>query len=862
LPLVKHLVKQKSRSWDRARSRTRVPLVDAWRFQREPSPTASGLHYDDVKAWVLPCSDSLRKTPVPRPPPSDLDEASPWVSPEFDDGDWQLVDLPHDSAIAGPYTDSVSCSMGHLPSPGVTWYRKTLHLPADDAGKSLFVDFDGAMSHSLVWFNGCFVGGWPSGYTSFRIELTRYARWGDRNVLVVRLDNPVPTDARWQSGSSRWYPGAGIYRNVWLVSAGPLRVGHWGTFVTTPVVSEASATVALQVCIENTSSDDTLVNVTTQIYELDERGVRRNGVAARTLNVLVPASGDATVRLRSTISNPKLWGPPPTQRPNRYLAVTTLRRGGLVLDEYETRFGIRTVEFRPDTGCFVNGERIRLQGVCNHHDLGALGTAVNVRALERQLDILAEMGCNAIRTAHNPPAPELLELTDRRGFLVVVEAFDAWAKGKTALDYHRLFEEWHEPDLRALIRRDRNHPSVVMWSIGNEVVEQGDGAEGAAIAAKLVAICHEEDPTRPTVSGMNSADPESPFAKRLDVIGLNYQGTGVQGGPARYPHFHERFTGKPIVGTETTNACSGRGVYTFPVAPQRAEPAKSGPGVDDTSKQVCSYDLYFAEWSYPPDEEFESQDRFEFVAGEFVWTGFDFLGEPTPFDESRSSHCGIVDLAGFKKDRFYLYQARWRCDVPMAHLLPHWTWPERMGQATPVFVYTSGDEAELFLNGVSLGRKQKAQFEYRLRWDDVVYEPGELEVVTYKAGRPWAKDSVRTAGDAQRLSLTTDRNVIDADGRDLAFLTVCIVDGQGVPVPQASNLIRFELDGPGELVATDNGNPTDRTVFSSPERHAFSGMALAIVRATPGRSGKIAIQASSPGLEPAAVEVAARERAS
>jgi beta-galactosidase len=572
----------------------------------------------------------------------------------------------------------------------------------------------------------------------------------------------------------------------------------------------------------------------------------------------IAAGQKATVVTEATVAGPKLWGTGLHQKPNRYAAVTTLQQEGKTVDIYETPFGIRTLKFDPNAGFFLNGEHIKLNGTCNHHDLGALGAALNYRALRRQLEMLADMGANALRTSHNPPAPELLELADKMGFLVLDEAFDVWVRPKTALDYHLLYPDWHEQDLRALLRRDRNHPCVILWSIGNEAGEQGGGAEGAAIAEELTMICHEEDPTRPTISAMNSASAKSPFPAPIDAVGLNYQGAGLYWGSPQFTVFHQQFPDKFVVGTETAATLSSRGVYTFPVAPGLGAPASAKSGEEPANRQVSSYDLYFASWAYSPEKEFAAQDRYPFVAGEFVWTGWDYLGEPTPFDAARSSYFGIVDLAGFAKDRFYLYQSYWRPEHPMAHILPHWTWPDRIGQVTPVHVYTSGDEAELFLNGESLGRKKKAPFEYRLRWDDVVYEPGELRVVAYKRGTPWATDSVKTAGAAVKLLLTPDRSTIANDGKDLSFLTLQVADNNGRTVPRSMNRIDFKVSGPGEIVATDNGDPTDMTAFSSKQRNAFNGLALAIVRARRGHSGQILVIARSEGLEKARTRIMAK----
>ena len=504
-----------------------------------------------------------------------------------------------------------------------------------------------------------------------------------------------------------------------------------------------------------------------------------------------------------TLAKPRLWGPPPTQRPHLYVAETTVSRQGRVIDRYDTPFGIRDLRFDPKQGVFVNGERIVIRGANQHHDLGALGAAFNTRAAERQLEILREMGANAIRMAHNPPAPELLDLTDRMGFLVVNELFDVWERKKTPLDFHLIFADWSEPDTRAWVRRDRNHPSVIAWSTGNEVGEQYTADEGAAVARRLRDIVREEDPTRPTTASMNYAKPQMPFPAATDILSLNYQGEGIRDAPEYadlqgirtsplYPAFQQAFPDKVIMSTENAATVSSRGEYLFPVVKAVSAPVRDGSGGDPTTQQVSAYELYTAPFGSSPDKVFASLDSHPYVAGGFVWSGWDYLGEPTPYYSARSSYFGAIDLAGFKKDRFFLYQAHWRPDLPMAHILPHWTWPERVGQVTPVHVFTSGDEGELFLNGKSLGRKRKGTREYRLRWDDVVYAPGTLAVVTYKNGAAWAKDTVRTAGTAAAVELRADRTEISADGADLSFVTVRVVDRNGSLVPRARNRIRVQ----------------------------------------------------------------------
>ncbi len=815
-----------------------------------------------IAAFILPTGNDFIADPAERfaRPAGNFGGNVPYVSPDFNDAGWKKLDLPHDFAIEGPFRKSGGGGMGRLPSAGVAWYRKHLAIAASDSGKQIYLDIDGSMSYTAVWCNGQIVGGWPYGYASWRVDLTPYIKFGSDNVLAIRLNNPP--------NSSRWYPGGGIYRNVWIVKTAPVHVGHWGTCLTTPEVSSSSATIDLEVTIDNNSENNTTVDVTTRIYALDADGRKTGNAVAGIELVKAKVAAGASTKVKGSVilENPRLWGPPPNQQPNRYVAVTTVSHQGKLIDSYETPFGIRDVQFDPDTGIYVNGEHIKIKGVNQHHDLGALGAAFNTRAAERQLEIVREMGCNAIRTAHNPPAPELLELTDRMGFLVMDEAFDIWVRQKTPRDYHLLFPNWHEQDLRALVRRDRNHPSVIMWSFGNEVGEQYTDEQGASVAKRLHDIVKQEDPTRPTTSAMNWAKPDMPFPASMDVITLNYQGQGIRQFPEfegtnrirtapMFSSFHEKFPDKVILSSETASAFSSRGIYLFPVTDKISDIVRDGRGGDSKTHHVSSYELHHVDFGASADKVFKSIEQNPFVAGEFVWTGWDHLGEPTPYYESRSSYCGIIDLAGFKKDRFYIYQAHWRPDLPMAHILPHWIWPERVGQVTPVHVFTSGDEAELFLNGKSLGRKTKGQYEYRLRWDDVTYEPGELKVIAYKDGNQWATDTVRTAGDASQMNLKPDRAIINADGLDLSFITLTVQDSNGIMVPRADNLIRFSASGPGEIIATDNGDPTDFDVFPSHERKAFNGLALVIIKAKPGQTGSVVITAESDGLPAATCTV-------
>ena len=827
----------------------------------EAAVEAGGSRSDVLKPWILPTGNAFIAVAAQRHARPDGNPATDalFVRPSFDDRHWRSVSLPHDWAIEGPFlTEGPYGGMGRLKTWGPAWYRKKLDIPRSDKGRSIFLDIDGSMSYATVWLNGTLIGGWPYGYNSWRLDLTAHVVPGGENQLAIRLDNPPQ--------SARWYPGAGLYRNVWLTKTHRVHVDQWGTFVKTPNVSKTSATIELQVSINNDTGESQNVAVTTDIYPLDTDGRRAPRAVARIekASMHIDAGNTISGTGSTTIKNPRLWGPRPHQEPNRYLAVTTLALRGKVIDRYETRFGIRSLRLDPNNGVFVNGERIALQGVNNHHDLGALGAAFNYRAAERQLEILQEMGTNAIRLAHNPPAPELLELTDRMGLLVVDEIFDSWERKKTPLDFHLIFPDWHEQDLRAMVRRDRNHPSIILWSIGNEVGEQYTGEEGAAIARRLTEIAREEDPTRLSTAAMNWAKPDMPLPAALDVISLNYQGEGIRDTPEfegtdrirtppQYPAFHAKFPDKVIFSSETASALSSRGVYLFPVSKEVSAPVRDGRGGDSAIHHVSAYELHAVDFGSTADKVFASLDRHPFVAGEFVWTGWDYLGEPTPYYSSRSSYSGIIDLAGFKKDRFYLYQSRWRPDLPMVHILPHWTWPERVGETTPIHVFTSGDEAELFINGKSQGRRKKAAYQYRLRWDELAYWPGEVKVVAYKDGKEWATSVMKTAGAPVALEMIPDRSRILADGSDLSFVTVRIADKDGVTVPRANNRIKFTIDGPGKIVATDNGDPTSFESFQSPERASFNGLCLVIVRSEPNQPGKITLRAQSAALQSAAI---------
>jgi beta-galactosidase len=774
-------------------------------------------------------------------------EAKGAEQPGFDDTTWRTLDLPHDWAIEGPFDKAHGPSQGALPFYGTGWYRKHFTLPESAGGRVFSVELDGAMSNARVWLNGVELGGRPYGYIGFGFELTPHLRWGgEDNVLAVRL---TP-----EKLSSRWYPGAGLYRHVWLDVTGPVHVDRWGTYVTTPLVSDAEAIARVRTTVRNRRGEATRVTVETSVVAGDGKEVGRAS-APHSLAVGAPTTIDSEI----TVPRPERWD---VDRPYLYDLVTTIRDGEDVLDRTVTRFGIRTIAFDKDRGFELNGRPLRFQGVCLHHDLGALGAAVNRRATERQLEIMKAMGANAIRTSHNPPSPEQLELADELGLLVMDEAFDMWGKTKIENGHGKYFDEWGERDLRDMIRRDRNHPSIVMWSIGNEILEQAD-ADGAEVARRLAAICHEEDPTRPVTAGFNQLDNAigNGLVDEVDIAGFNYKAP-------RYAEVLESYPDWIVLGAETASTVSSRGVYHLPIEKYQKHP----------SRQITSYDIVAPPWAYAPDVEFVALDRSPRVLGEFVWTGFDYLGEPTPYymwnepDDpndwpARSSYFGTVDLAGFPKDRYYLYQSRWTSE-PMVHVLPHWNWEGHEGGSIPVNVYTNADEVELQLNGASLGRKRRgAQLvaipvgdnvsenglfgtSYRMVWA-APWQAGTLRAVAYDDGREVATYEVSTAGKPARIALIPDRTELAADGRDLSFVTVRIEDEDGNLCPFADNLVRFTVKGAGRREAVDNGNPATLEPFQADERRAFGGLALLIVRSEKGPPGRIQVTARSKGLHSA-----------
>jgi beta-galactosidase len=649
-----------------------------------------------------------------------------------------------------------------------------------------------------------------------------------------------------------------------------LHIANNGVFCSTPEIKKERGMLSVEAEVESHINEPLPVTIKALVYKLNDKFELSSAPVAESVVVTatVPAMKDHDFRFDIAVKDPVLWD---ITKPELYRVAVIVMQGTTVTDRYETNFGFRTLNFTARDGFLLNGRRVEVNGVCNHHDLGALGAAFNTRAAARQLEILKEMGCNAIRTSHNPPAPELVDLCDKMGFLIQVEFSDTWRIGKKKDDYNVLFNAWHVEDMKAMVRRDRNHPSVFMWSIGNEVPDQ----RNPYLAKELNEIVKSEDNTRPVTSGCNDSNSgTNGFQKTLDVFGINYH-------LGDYKRFYDLKDNadQGLISTESASTVSSRGEYFFPIVQGDLNNNLPGKGIF----QITSYDVAYPGWASTTDQQWTLLDKFPAAMGEFVWTGFDYIGEPTPYsgdltglkpgtrwyDEtkkmldkmgatevpSRSSYFGIMDLAGFKKDRFYLYQSRWRPELPMAHILPHWNWPERKGLVTPVYVYTSGDEAELFLNGKSLGRKKKGEFEYRLKWDEVVYQSGELKVIAYKNGNKWAEDIVKTTDNASGLSMSADRPAVRPDGYDLVYVTVRIEDKNKLLVPKSNNQLNFSIDGPGRIVATDNGDATSHESFQAKSKKAYNGLCLVIVAAEKGSKGSFAVKAESRGLKNAAVKV-------
>lgn len=808
-----------------AQDRTEITLKKGWKFSREDNATQSLIDFNDSK--------------------------------------WQSVTVPHDWAIYGPFDQSNDIHRmaivqdgqtkaiehygrtGGLPFTGAGWYRTRFSIPDFSPNKSVTIVFDGAMSNARVYVNGKEAGEWKHGYNTFYFDITALLnKDGKENILAVRLEN--------FGEQSRWYPGAGLYRNVHLVITEKTHIPVWGTYVTTPVVGKTFARVNVKTKVESPSGNAEYKLVT----EIKDASGNVITSAENLLNAYDLQEFDQNL----IVQNPKLWD---IRQPNLYVAASKLYENNRQIDEYTTTFGIRTIEIAPDEGFLLNGRKIKFQGVCLHHDLGPLGAAVNEAAIRRQIRIMQDMGVNAIRTSHNMPAPEYVRIADEMGMMLMVETFDEWAIPKVKNGYNRYFDEWAEKDMVNVLHHYRNNPSVVMWCIGNEVEEQSV-KEGAKLARFLQNICHREDPTRPVTNGMDRPDHvfSNYMASIMDIAGFNYR-------PFRYEEAYERLPQQIILGSETASTISSRGVYKFPVV------RRSMAMYDD--HQASSYDVEHCSWSDLPEDNFIKHDDLPYTIGEFVWTGFDYLGEPTPYYSNWPSHAslfGIVDLAGIPKDRYYLYRSQWNKEEETLHLLPHWNWEGREGEVTPVFVYTNYPSAEIFINGKSQGRRTKdlsvpnegtyteetmksfeRQKRYRLMWMDTRYEPGEVKAVAYdENGKPVAEKVMRTAGKPHRIVLEADRKRLKGDGEDISFVNVKLVDKDGNFCPTEEREISFVVKGAGAFKAVANGNAASLESFQKPKMKLFSGQLTALVQAGEN-SGKIIFEAQAKGVQSAQIEI-------
>ena len=785
-------------------------------------------------------------------------------APEFDDSGWRTLDVPHDWAIEGDFDEHNPSGTGGGALPGgIGWYRKTFTVSKKDREQVISIEFDGVYMNSSVYINGHLLGTRPYGYISFSYDLTPYLNWDGENVIAVKVDNS-------DQPNSRWYSGCGIYRDIRIVKTHPVHISQWGTYVTSDVNPDGTAMVHIEADVRN-------LGYTTEMATVRHTIINAKGKKVSTIESIpqrLNTSGGAKPQLDIELDNPILWN---LDNPYLYTLVTEILVDGKKVDRYETPFGIRTIEFRADSGFWLNGEHVRINGVCNHHDLGCLGAATNERAIERQLQILKEMGCNGIRCSHNPPSPILLDLCDRMGFLVMDEAFDMWRRRKTERDYARFFDEWYERDLTDLVVRDRNHPSIVLWSIGNEVLEQwsdakadtlsleqanlilnmghsadqlaqeGEMTVNSLITARLAEVIKKLDPTRPVTAGCNEPSPGNHLFRSgaIDVIGYNYHNQNVPSVPRLFP-------GKPFIITESVSALMTRGFYEMPSDKMMTRPVRwDRPYFNDTFS--CSaYDNVATPWGSHHEENLIFLNSQPFVAGQYIWTGFDYIGEPTPYGwPARSSYFGIVDLAGFPKDIYYLYQSEWT-DTPVLHLFPHWNWTP--GEQIDMWCYyNNADEVELFINGKSQGVRSKDAEHLHVVWN-VTFEPGTVKVVARKNGVETASQEIHTAGEPAQIRLTPDRSTIKSNGTDLSFVTVEILDKDGNLCPNAENLVQFEISGNGFIAGVDNGSPISLERFKDDKRKAFYGKCLVVLQNN-GKKGTIKLDAVSEGLNRAHIDI-------
>lgn len=791
------------------------------------------------------------------------EDKAQFASPDYSDDKWQSVTVPHDWAIYGPFSinndkqfvaiaqdgqknaQSQSGRTGGLPFIGAGWYRLRFKAPEFTSGKRAFLVFDGAMSHANVYVNGQKAGEWPYGYNTFYLDITKLLRKGSQeNTLSVRLEN--------EPESSRWYPGAGLYRNVHLLITDDIHIPVWGVHITTPVIKKEYAKINIRTIVSLPQGVDVnRIKVRTRIISPTEKPIVQG-------DKQLTQYDDSIVSQDLIVQQPELWD---YDQPTLYKAVSEIYQDGTLKDTQTTTFGIRSIEIIPEKGFYLNGKHTIFKGVCLHHDLGPLGTAVNKAAIRRQIRLLKDMGCNAIRTSHNMPAPELVKLCNEMGMMLMLESFDEWKAAKMKNGYNKFFDEWVEKDIVNEVRHFRNDPSVVFWCIGNEVSDQGQPG-GAKICKFIQDIFHREDPTRPCTTGADQVDRDlsNNFLAVIDVPGFNYRVPLIQKAYSVLPQ-------RLAIGSETASTVSSRGVYKFPV--ERKAMAQY------PDNQSSSYDVERCSWSELPEDNFILYDNsLPYYMGEFVWTGFDYLGEPTPYYDnwpSHSSYFGIIDLAGIPKDRYYLYRSFWNKKAETLHILPHWNWKGREGQTTPIFVYTNYPTVELFINGKSQGKRTKdlsiqmdatwsedslnalsRQRRYRLMWMNTKYEPGTVKAVAYDAnGKQVAETEIHTAGAPHHIELVADRSVLSPDGKDLSFVTVKVVDKDGNLCPTANNLISYTVKGAGVYKAGANGDPTCLEPFQLPRMHVFNGMMTAIVQSVKGEPGRITLEASGRGLKKA-----------
>ena len=779
------------------------------------------------------------------------EDKSAFSQSTFNDVKWQNVTIPHDWAIYGPFDmendiqrtaikqdgqkDAIEHTgrTGGLPFVGVGWYRTTFDLPDFSNDKKVFIQFDGAMSNPEVFINGQKAGQWHNGYNTFFLDISNWVK-NKNNSLAVRLDNLTQM--------SRWYPGAGLYRNVHIITKNKTHIPIWGVHITTPEIQPKFAKVDIKT--EFVSENIENIEVETEIFNPKGEKVAQNKVKSSQY------TSNNTINQQIFIDFPQLWD---IKQPNLYKAITKLYKNGKLEDQTETTFGIRSIEVKPNDGFYLNGKKIKLKGVCLHHDLGALGSAVNEAAIRRQILLMQDMGANAIRTSHNMPAPEYVKIADEMGMLLAVESFDEWAIPKVQNGYHLYFKDWAEKDLTNLVKHYRNNPSVIMWFIGNEVEEQSN-IEGSRVARFLQDVIRKYDSTRPISNGMDRPDDilKNNMAATMDLVGFNYR-------PFKYEEAYKKLPQQLLLGSETVSTISSRDVYKFPV--ERKAMAKY------PDQQTSSYDVEHCSWSNLPEDNFIYDEELPYMIGEFIWTGIDYLGEPTPYYvewPSHSSYFGAVDLATLPKDRFYLYRSHWNKSEETLHILPHWTWNGREGEVTPIFVYTNYPTAEVFINGKSQGKQTKnlsiplretenpesqktfeRQKRYRLMWLNTKYEPGSVKVVAYNdKGEAVAEKEIHTAGKPYQIKLTADRNYIKADGKDLAYITVEVVDKEGNVCPNVNDLVQFEVKGAGKFRASANGDATSLDLFHEPKMHLFNGKLMAIVQASE-KTGEIIFKAKS-----------------